>query len=248
MFGCTDIYSSIIENLASNGYIICSVTHVFEQICIIDTESTHLQRTKVSRPYFQYWLAQKLASNKKSTEELTQYFLERMSRFDEILGKWQQSTLYLLSVLKNDTYNNNSIINKIDFENIGAFGHSFGGALSNQLCLSNPSIKASVNMDCFQFGDMINTESSKPIMLIESDYIKEWQMANSVIYRNMNQLSYHKIAKTKHFAFTDLVFFDKIITKEIIENMIGEMDGRNAIEETNGLILDFFNKNLTIKL
>lgn len=43
-----------------------------------------------------------------------------------------------------------------DFESVGVFGHSLGGASAGQLGFNNASIIAGINLDGFQFGDLLN--------------------------------------------------------------------------------------------
>ncbi|MCU4154358.1 hypothetical protein J1N10_00090 [Carboxylicivirga sp. A043] len=250
-FGLSDIYSSFAENLASNGYIVCSIIHVHEQICIEDEQqgNTKLKKAKSALPFFQWWLADltcfRDANKAKNQERLTRYYLRRLKRFDRKIESWEASSLYLIDYLKEQKIKTeNALYTKIDFDNIGTFGQSLGGALSNHLCVANDVIKAGASMDCIQFGDVVDSGSDKPLLLIESDHQKKWKIGNEYIYRDINQLEYLRIKGALHFLFCDLPYYDVTIGRESVKNFIGDVDGESAINVINSTVLNFFNHHL----
>ncbi|MCG8578539.1 MAG: hypothetical protein MI866_01390 [Bacteroidales bacterium] len=250
-FGLSDIYSAFAENLASNGYIVCSIIHVHEQICIKDAQqgNTDLKKAKSSLPFLQWWLADltcfRDVNKAKNQERLTRYYLRRLSRFDKKIESWEASTLYVIDYLKNQKQiPENKLYSKIDFENIGTFGQSLGGALSNHLCVSHNEIKAGASMDCIQFGDVIDSESTKPLLLIESDHQKKWKIGNEYIYRDIDHLEYLRIKGALHFLFCDLPYYDATIGDSTVKGFIGDVDGESAIGMINNTVLNFFNHHL----
>jgi predicted dienelactone hydrolase len=55
---------------------------------------------------------------------------------------------------------------RLDFEHIGAFGWSLGGALSLQASRDEPRIKAAVNHDGWLYTDVADTGTHRPVMVI----------------------------------------------------------------------------------
>lgn len=250
-FGLSDIYSSFVENLASNGYIVCSIIHVHEQICIKDEWSdsnTDLKTAKASIPFLQWFIADltnfKDVNKKKNQEAMTRYYLRRLSQFDKTINRWEKSTLFVIDYLKNQTNSNYKVFSKIDFNNIGTFGQSLGGALATHICVNNDIIKAGVNMDCIQFGDVIDSKSTKPLLLIESDHQKRWKIGNEYIYRDIHHLEYLRIKGALHFLFCDLPYYDTSLDDSVVEGFIGDIDGKRAVSIINDTVLDFFNNHL----
>ncbi|WP_430813726.1 hypothetical protein [Carboxylicivirga sp. RSCT41] len=250
-FGLSDIYSVFAENLASNGYIVCSIIHVHEQICVKDAQQgdTALKKARSSLPFLQWWLADltcfRDADKAKNQERLTRYYLRRLSRFDKKIASWEASTMYVIDYLKRQKSNtDNQLYAKIDFGNIGTFGQSLGGALSNHLCVTHDEIKAGASMDCIQFGDVIDSKSTKPLLLIESDHQQKWKIGNEYIYRDIDQLEYLRIKGALHFLFCDLPFYGSTIGSSTVKGFIGDIDGESAISVINNTVLNFFDHHL----
>jgi len=59
---------------------------------------------------------------------------------------------------------------RVDTNNAGAFGHSFGGAVSAQASYQDPRIKAAINLDGWVFGDVATHGLEKPFMIMYEDY------------------------------------------------------------------------------
>lgn len=250
-FGLSDIYSSFLENLSSNGYVVCSIVHVHEQVCVKGEkgEDNKLKKAKASLPFLQWWYAGKVsfknAEKPENQEQLTRYYIKHLSRFNKKINLWEGSILYVIDYLKKQKQaDNHSIYSRIDFDNIGALGQSFGGALSNDLCINNNQIKAGVSLDCFQFGNVIDSKSYKPLLLIESDHQITWKIGNEFIYRNISQLEYLRIKDSLHFLFCDLPYYDVAVSQEKVKRFIGDIDGKRAIEMINNTMLTFFNEHL----
>ena len=58
---------------------------------------------------------------------------------------------------------------RVDANNAGAFGHSFGGAVSAQICYQDPRVKAALNEDGWMFGDVATHGLDKPYMFMDDD-------------------------------------------------------------------------------
>ncbi len=51
---------------------------------------------------------------------------------------------------------------RLNTERAGAFGHSFGGAASIQICTVDPRIQSALNMDGWTFGDIQRRAANQP--------------------------------------------------------------------------------------
>ncbi len=251
-FGLSDIYSVFTENLASNGFIVCSITHLHEQInqegC--DGEDHTLHKPRSALAFLQWWWTRQrcLANYEKpeNQERLTKYYLRNLTRFDEVIRRWEAASMFCVDYFKNNAHSD-EVFQKMDFDRLGAFGQSLGGALSNHMCVDNDIIKASVSMDCFQFGDVVSATIEKPLMLIESDHQFSWQVGNEYIYRNFKELEYLKFKGSLHFLFCDVPYYDAVTSEEKIKGFIGDTQGKEAIEIINRSVLSFFERHLNNK-
>jgi len=251
-FGLSDIYSSFTENLASNGFIVCSITHLHQQINQEGKkgEDNSLHKAKSALAFLQWWWVRQRSlsdyEKPKNQERLTKYYLRNLSRFDKVIRSWETASMDCVDYFKNHK-DEDPLFGKMDFDRLGAFGQSLGGALSNHMCVNNDIIKASVSMDCFQFGDVISAPKEKPLMLIESDHQFSWQVGNEYIYRNYKELEYMRIKGALHFLFCDLPYYDVVTSEEKIKGFIGETKGKVAIDTINQSVLSFFNNHLNNK-
>ncbi len=250
-FGLSDIYSAYIENLASNGYIVCTITHINQQISIKGNadEDNSLHSARSALPFLQWWWVDKINfkdhMKSKNQASMSNYFLRRLKRFDKVLDSWEQSTMFFIDYLKSQNENGDvELFTRMDLAELGAMGQSFGGALSNHMCVTHDCIKAGINMDCFQFGDVVSTYTNKPLMLIESEQQIKWRIGNEFIYKDINHLEYARIKGGLHFLFTDLPYYNVILDDQKLDELIGEVDGQSVMEWMNSIILSFFDGSL----
>lgn len=241
------LHTSQAEKLASNGYIVVAADHTYS------TTATAFPDGKVT-DYIQ---------------ELTKY-----NFYDDKSGvgaRWMEDVEFVIHQL--EVINSSALISsfkgKIDLNNIGIMGHSFGGAVAFNEFYFNDKIKAGINMD----GSLYNLENmeniTKPFMFMESeDFIKnkekfeslkptdEGLKANNISmdeYNKMlqefniiNNVVQHggtmiSIKGSSHFNFTDFQLFSDLTG---LIGMTGKIKGSRGTKIVNEYILDFFNKNL----
>ena len=249
-FGMAELYSAYMEELASHGYIVCSVNHPYEQPYIsFPDEDIYIKKKRTQWAYLQLvfanWFHFRNTESKEKIEKTTRYYHKMLHRFNKALDYWVDDTKFFLDYL--DTYgqaNVNNVVRAIDMDRIGGLGQSFGGAVIGQLCLRDDRLKAGINLDCFQFGDVIDEALKQPLLLIQSDYQLTWNMGNTINYEQNNGdfLLLH-LNKASHFVFSDgaVLPYD---TKDFENRMIGEVDGSYLLKITNNYMLDFFNHYL----
>jgi hypothetical protein len=101
-------------------------------------------------------------------------------------------------------------------------------------------VKAGINLDCFQFGDVIDWPLEQAFFLIESDYQPMWNLGNTINFKNaQNDFLLLSIKNASHFVFSDGAVFP-YYSEEFKVKMIGEIDGVEMMKLTNEYILDFF--------
>lgn len=251
-FGMAPLYSAFMENLASHGYIVCSISHPYEQpfIQYTDGSTAYMKKKKSQLTYLQLWLAYKLQFRKPSSpeviEQITRKYLQRLKRFDRMLNLWITDNQFVLDYFFSEKQKNlsNNLVQKMDLSRIGAFGQSFGGAVSGQLGLRDDRIKAGLNLDGFQFGDLINEPLDKPFMLIQSGYNDLWNYGNSAIFAHPKTDFYLlSIPKARHLIFSDAALIPSVPIENRLD-MLGTVDGPKTLGNINQVVLSFFNKYL----
>jgi hypothetical protein len=171
-----------------------------------------------------------------------------------------------MNQLTEDTFQNgekNLFKSIIDFEKIGAFGHSMGGGTIYTAMLKNKKIKAGVALDGWFFG-LLDGESTqdtnKPFLHIAQEQFVDEAVFGDIndsvdgkknynIHKSMlssNKESYGVYIKNSlHYSFTDL----KLIYKQeapmaIPLRNLGTVDRKLMDKVMDKIILDFFNYTL----
>lgn len=61
------------------------------------------------------------------------------------------------------------LANRVDFERVGIFGFSFGGAVAAQACWADRRIRAGLDMEGWLFGDAAEVGIDQPLMTMSDD-------------------------------------------------------------------------------
>ncbi|MEH7649105.1 alpha/beta hydrolase family protein, partial [Bacillus toyonensis] len=177
---------------------------------------------------------------------------------NNIVQKWEQDTTFVLNEVIEGNFDKSfkTIADLINYDKIGMFGHSFGGATSAQMLVKDTRIKAAIDMDGGLYGDPMPKDGpQKPFMLMNAEatihYMKEAKNQKTTgIQNELLEISYLRnktiekpgvytvvIPKTNHTSFTDLAAFSPIIN---------EPDEDVAANYTliNKLVTSFFDQNL----
>ncbi len=257
-FGITDLYTTYMEELASNGFVVFSIIHPYHQPLVIFPGGEKLkQLKKKSQLAFLEWVLKERTDIEKiipkgKIEDYTKKVLKRLTLFDKIVDLWVADNQFLLSylaVINNDS--SDFFYSKLDLKNIGVFGQSLGGSTAGQLSLIDERVKAGINIDCFQFGNIVDNDLETPFMLIESEYQKKWNLGNQYVYSHIESDFYSLLLlNSNHFIFTDAPLLP-ILSKEQQESFFGKVDEKKTMKTINNYILSFFNlylKNISSEL
>lgn len=136
------LHTTQAENLASNGYIVAAIDHTYSTAVTIFPDG-------------------------RTTNFVTTYISNSIEERNNVMKVWVEDIWFVLEQFELlNSGNIESIFNdKIDLSNIGAFGHSFGGAASYDSCHDN-RIKAGINLDGSLSWYEDKESVTKPFMFI----------------------------------------------------------------------------------
>ncbi|MEM8890418.1 MAG: hypothetical protein AAGD28_20750, partial [Bacteroidota bacterium] len=139
-----------IEELVSHGYLVLAIDHTF----LVDSHFPDGRKIKA----FDF----DVDFSDLSRED----FMKQIS-----LGMRTKDMLSSLEKLKEISRDStHSFFNRIDFENIGLFGWSIGGAAVGEICLTHPEFKAGVNLDGWDWMEMNDSSHFQtPFLYVQSD-------------------------------------------------------------------------------
>ena len=246
--------TSTFKDLASNGYIVCSVSHPYHSMFTKDTDGKF---TMVNKAF-----VQEIIDVNNGV-----YDAEEMYRLEQ---KWlkvrtQDINLVIDNIKKYSKSSSEKVYQLVDIERIGLIGHSLGGAAVVQLGRERSDVDAVINLDADLLGECLGVENGQPVinrsvypvplLSIYSDIMKklfdEADKQGMVIPQKLITAtaphSYEIYIKgTEHMSLTDLPLLSPFMVK-MIDGSIKKAEGIETadkyyvINTMNSLVRDFFN-------
>lgn len=241
--GFTSVYQTIFEDLASHGYIVVSIAHEDESALMITEDGIVIPND----PDNHFYRSRASELNRSEIKELKDFILtsddidESRKAYQELVAHsplyntstrlWANDTQEVIKKLREINKSHPLLKNAFDFNSIGIFGHSLGGAVSGQLAMRDTLIQAGINLDGFQFGDLIGDQLKVPFMFVSSNPSGDSFLRASVFIEESQKDCYQVVIKGfSHGSFTDWEYFNP--------------GGQEAIELQRDLIRTFFDKYL----
>lgn len=272
-FGIKDSNESAYEELASHGYVVCSIDHPghsfytkSEDGQIVLANKTYMNEVMYSNEDAYYTKAETynliLKWMKIRTEDINftiDTILQYASQADQANAEETDETKGTQSGQKDTT----KLYQLIDSNKIGVFGHSMGAAASVQIGRERRDVDAVINIDGPYFSEMVydanldefvatGEQYDTPILNIYSDQV--WVQlkdgsdtgvyAGNKISDKICAESYDVYLKgTKHLTLTDLSYVSPFLT-DMLDGKKAEVDIKESIELENSLILEFFDATI----
>ena len=242
-------YYALLSEIVSHGYIIFGINHTYEstgttfpngEIKFFDFEySTRiLENTwNIIEPSIDAFQTTQTFEErhpiiKKSlknyfVKDIIEYWADDIENVSEKLQVWNKKGFFK---------------NKLNLHQVGIFGHSRGGAAAGEVLLHENDIKAGINLDGVQWGQMVDTCFHKPFLLLSSDWPESHPNYNKHAYVNKSKSDFYEgiIKKSGHSNFMDIPF---MIPVNAI-NEAGTINPHVAIDITTEVVVSFFNKYL----
>jgi pimeloyl-ACP methyl ester carboxylesterase len=249
-------YTIFHEALASHGYVVVGVTHAYECAWFSMPDGTMKvfpQTAEVVRHNADAFIKGEqikwqitISSDIEKMEESYRALQENSPNLYESVNIWAQDNSFIIDQLELLNQEGALFSEALDLDRIGVYGHSFGGATAGQLSLTDPRIKAGVNLDGFQYGDMVNRPLGTPFMFINAEHASENRpdpdttgVFKPFYARAENDVFILFIEGTEHNNFTDMVLNGKQLPTG--ENSITPLRG---LRITNDFLLAFFGEYL----
>lgn len=236
-------YSSLLYDLASEGYVIAALWHPYSTSGTAFPDGDVIQQSEAAVPAQVETLEESLAE----LERLGVVWVADVLTLADELEKWNSSHPLLQAHL--------------DLDRLGAFGHSFGGASVAQAAYQDNRIDAVINMDGTMFGAVTTAGSRAPLLVLESDPppptdamlaeigvarelfdAEEKSMADALseTLRLSNISSSHKLERGRHNAYmTDQLFLTANLEREQRTQRVGDIDAAAAYQQIRSWVADF---------
>ena len=221
----------MIEELASHGFVIIAIEHAYDaNISIFDNGDIADYRSGINY-------------QRRNTQKITpeEFWAIRLPQ----LQTRAKDVSYIIDQLELGNLPE-KIINIIDLNNIGVFGHSFGGATSIYSSYYDDRIDACINLDGWMVvvpDEIIDSGIDRNFMYIGQEQWDEelnYQKLDKFIKSNTKS-SKILIPNTTHYDFSDTPHMSKAAK---LLNKSGNVKGESLKKILNELIVSFFNQNL----
>ncbi|KOY14777.1 alpha/beta hydrolase family protein [Paenibacillus xylanivorans] len=231
-----------VEQLVSHGYIVAGINHTYTSMASIFPDG----RVALFHPV-----------------DGTGFGKETFEKMDKLNEVWVNDVRFVLNQLEqlSAADPDRRFTGRMDMERLGMFGHSFGGASTVQMLLSDPRVRAGINMDGALYGERRIPAAgiSKPLLMISADQsvagssvISDDQLAALGMTRGEVERYYEevnarytpvkaggnywlKLNNTSHMSFTDNFLISPIL------EWVQRTDARGTHRLVNDFTLDFFN-------
>ncbi|EPR11480.1 alpha/beta hydrolase family protein [Ruminiclostridium papyrosolvens] len=246
-FGYRGSNLSTFKNLASNGFVVCSVDHSYHSFFAKHTDGT---TTLVNTEFL------------SDVTNITNDKYDEKTSYDETHEWLNLRTTDINFVLDKILDNKNaeipeSVYTIINPEKIGLLGHSLGGAAAAQLGRQRSDVDAVAVIDGTMIGEEIDFKNEHAVLNTETYPIPLLNLYNDNHYKDAKQIgaAYNNLSASAnakeaydvvirdsgHLNFTDLPLFSPALAHML---GTGEVDSRYCIETMNKIVLDFFNHTL----
>ncbi|MHA2032978.1 MAG: alpha/beta hydrolase family protein [Candidatus Kariarchaeaceae archaeon] len=220
-YGGVDFQNTVLmEELASNGYIVFSINHVYESIFALfsDENGTRLE----------------------AYEELE---YPPGHQINDSLHIWANDTEFLIDQLEipNNPNIPSLVRGSVDMGKIGVMGHSFGGTTAEEMILIDSRVQVGISMDSPHIGNSLKSNITKPFMLMFGRDYGNPELNDSVFLRAENDCYGLFIEGADHYNFADLNIWTPFLQTI---GYAGPIDGYRMLSIMNDYILAFFDEYL----
>jgi dienelactone hydrolase len=256
-FGTKTSNTSTFMDLASNGYVVCSIDHPFHSFYTVDAAG---RRTVVDRGFLQEFFDM----NNDKYDQATELSIQK---------KWMSLRTadinFVVDTILSQVNDPGSeaVYRLIDPGRIGLMGHSLGGAATAQVARERKDIRAEVDLDADLIGDYLDYIDGKYVMNQEIYHVPILIIYADDMVRLMNAVpdADHVIAAkrvaatapnayevhlegTNHLSLTDMSLFSPFLVSLInasVPKAGGQaVDSYATLEKMNEIVLKFFNAYL----
>jgi hypothetical protein len=246
--------SILMEELASHGYIIFSISHHYEckfssfpdgRLKYIDMNSLRFQKIMQEMQSPKAMELMQKMYNASNDEERIQVFVETSNVLPTALIEtpkyWAEDISFFMDQLEGMNNEHKIFKEKLNLDRIGVFGMSMGGIASTEICITDKRVKTCVSIDGGLNGSALAKEIQIPLMFLNSKRF----LGYGKIFTSKSKMDCYSLSvkDSDHYNFSDY----SIYPVPAIRFFLGSIDGNKTIEIMNVIVLAFFDKYLKEK-
>jgi len=244
-FGVKSSNLSLYRELASHGYVVCSIDHTYQCLFTSDTDG---RVSLIDRGFMREILAEDAERDKTQSNEYYQKWMGVRT------GDLNSVVDYALNQAASS--DPDPVYALIDTTKIGVMGHSLGGSAALGIGRTRHDVGAVIALESPFMCDIIGVENGQfvwnektypvPVLNIYSD--SSWSRldqlpqyeANAELLADTNTISYNvHMRGAGHLSLTDLALTSPLLTR-ILNGRKAGIDTHYCLTTISRLALDFF--------
>ena len=219
-----------VEELASQGYVVVGINHTHGAILTVFPDGREIPRSPDALPSGVTQAEYDLASN-------------------ILVRQWAGDIGFVLDELAalDSSADLGLVAGKMDFGEVGIFGHSTGGGATAEFCAIDARCKAALTMDLWGepvSDDVIAGGLSQPIMLMHSEVWgadENHQRVRTLVDASTGEVIEFTIRDTTHYDFSSLPLLSPLASSIGLK---GPIEGDLGLEIINTYSVNFFDEYL----
>jgi dienelactone hydrolase len=225
-------YSVLAEDLASHGYVVVGVTPTYSASVVVFPDGRVARRTPEG-------------SIPEDSPDAARPVLDRL------VAVWAADDQFALDQMThlNAADPAGRFTGRLDMANVGALGHSLGGAAAAQFCHVDQRCKAGVDLDGTLYSDVVRAGLSQPFMFIWSEpddpTDAEWQHSTrdaNAVFATLPHGYQVTVHGARHFNFADMAVLYAPAFHML--GALGPIDGQRGLAITTTYVRAFFDSSL----
>jgi len=219
--GVREIYTSLVEELVSHGYIVAAVQHPYVAGVTVFPDGRVVEHQPAPA----------------DPGEAEAYF---EMAFDSVTGDID----FVLDCLPGMDI---PLQASFDLDRVGIYGHSFGGGASAAACNRDDRVLAGAALDGYFYSDVVENGSKKPFLSLLADgHFERDASLQQMWNRTQSDIYMATAAGAAHYSYTDvgllLTHVAPLIPRQAVG--FGSIEPRRLIEIANAYTLAFFDAYL----
>lgn len=226
-------YTVLAEDLASHGYVVVGLDAPYRTGLVVLPNGRVIQRIP--------------SANLDLVGDADARLLA-----EKLLPMWTADIDLVLSKLQdlNTADPDGRFTGRLDFQRLGIFGHSFGGAQALQFCHQDSRCRAAIDIDGIPFGSVVQEGLQKPGMILLSDHSRDAPDPSSAqiladlnsIYTRLPIGFFVTVRGANHFSFSDQILVKSrlLISGLMAVRVFGHLGPERGLTITADYVHTFF--------
>lgn len=223
--------SSMMRELASQGYVVAAMDHTYANAIAIFPDG----RAILYDPCRLFSVLPNCAANYVDGNDLVRQWADDMAFLLDTVATWDETTGGILA-------------GKVATERVGVLGHSTGGGATMQFCLDDARCAAGLGLDAWLLPvdrRALTDPPPQPFLFLNApDWLGAENQARGRDLLQTLDVGYElTLAGTEHFDFSDIVLLSPLTARLGIS---GEIDSHYSLQIQNQVVLAFFDQYLRL--